>query len=423
MVLNGNGRTGAAASAASRVRLGSHRGGHRRNASSTDFARSLVMAKLSSPARPGLPAKDLRVKQVGPLDGIRVRDLGRAHVVFILGAQGRACPRCASVRLWRSAAAVAAGHLYRQPTTGGIRKPSDSVTSAMLAAPRPASRPGPATCSIHRPAAGPWCGPRLRPTRRMGSGAPSTEEPERILKSISGLKLDGVHVRLFGGARWKSWRSPTCWTRKNGSTESGLKNRLVRAVLRARSPRCSGRGSTPHARVGERGEANDTSNATASRAAPTPRTGCTSPSLLERAVLQPRGLRERDHRGRGQGHGEEVPVVVDERVQEIREGRSHEARGGSASSLRRAQQRSDGDSRGGHERAEQPECEKPSPFCGCCRARCAAVQDVPRIGAVALPRDLERAGRPCPPARFPRGIRRPPHHQHQRLLASSEPSL
>jgi hypothetical protein len=31
-------------------------------------------------------ARDLRVKQVGPLDGIRKRDLGRAQVVFILGA-------------------------------------------------------------------------------------------------------------------------------------------------------------------------------------------------------------------------------------------------------------------------------------------------------------------------------------------------
>jgi hypothetical protein len=30
--------------------------------------------------------KDLGVKLVGPLDGIRARDLGRAHVVFILGS-------------------------------------------------------------------------------------------------------------------------------------------------------------------------------------------------------------------------------------------------------------------------------------------------------------------------------------------------
>jgi hypothetical protein len=29
--------------------------------------------------------KDLGVKLVGPLDGMRAGDLGRAHVVFILG--------------------------------------------------------------------------------------------------------------------------------------------------------------------------------------------------------------------------------------------------------------------------------------------------------------------------------------------------
>ena len=31
-------------------------------------------------------AKDLGVKQVGPLDGMRASELGRAQVVFILGA-------------------------------------------------------------------------------------------------------------------------------------------------------------------------------------------------------------------------------------------------------------------------------------------------------------------------------------------------
>ena len=31
-------------------------------------------------------ARDLRVRLVGPLDGMRTRELGRAHVVYILGA-------------------------------------------------------------------------------------------------------------------------------------------------------------------------------------------------------------------------------------------------------------------------------------------------------------------------------------------------
>ena len=86
MVLNGNGRTGAAASAASRVRSRGYRVGTVGNASSTDFARSLVMYKPGFAGEARRLAKDLRVKQVGPLDGIRARDLGRAQVVFILGA-------------------------------------------------------------------------------------------------------------------------------------------------------------------------------------------------------------------------------------------------------------------------------------------------------------------------------------------------
>jgi hypothetical protein len=86
MVLNGNGRTGAAASAASRVRSRGYRVGTVGNASSTDFARSLVMYKPGFVGEAHRLAKDLRVKQVGPLDGIRARDLGPAQVVFILGA-------------------------------------------------------------------------------------------------------------------------------------------------------------------------------------------------------------------------------------------------------------------------------------------------------------------------------------------------
>ena len=31
-------------------------------------------------------ARDLRVRRVGPLDGMRPRELGNAHVVFVLGA-------------------------------------------------------------------------------------------------------------------------------------------------------------------------------------------------------------------------------------------------------------------------------------------------------------------------------------------------
>jgi len=85
MVLNGNGRTGAAASAASRVRHRGYRVGTVGNASTNDFARSLVMYKPGFAGEARRLAKDLRVKQVGPLDGIRARELGGAQLVFILG--------------------------------------------------------------------------------------------------------------------------------------------------------------------------------------------------------------------------------------------------------------------------------------------------------------------------------------------------
>jgi hypothetical protein len=85
-VLNGNGRTGAAATASSRVRNRGYKIGFVGNAPRTDFARSLVMYKPGFAGEARRFARDLRVKHVGPLDGIRPKALGRAHVVFILGA-------------------------------------------------------------------------------------------------------------------------------------------------------------------------------------------------------------------------------------------------------------------------------------------------------------------------------------------------
>jgi hypothetical protein len=84
-VLNGNGRTGAAAAAASRVRGKGYRVGFVGNAPRTDFAQSLVMYKPGFAGEARRFARDLRIKRVGPLDGVRPRELGRAHLVFILG--------------------------------------------------------------------------------------------------------------------------------------------------------------------------------------------------------------------------------------------------------------------------------------------------------------------------------------------------
>jgi hypothetical protein len=86
LVLNGNGRTGAAAAAASQVRGKGYRIGRVGNASRSNFARSLVMYRPGFAGEGRRLAKDLGVTQVGPLDGMRAGDLGRAQVVFILGA-------------------------------------------------------------------------------------------------------------------------------------------------------------------------------------------------------------------------------------------------------------------------------------------------------------------------------------------------
>ena len=86
MVLNGNGRTGAAASAASRVQRRGYQVGTVGNAPRTDFARSLVMYKPGFVSEGRRLAKDVGVTQVGPLDGVRARELGHAQLVFILGA-------------------------------------------------------------------------------------------------------------------------------------------------------------------------------------------------------------------------------------------------------------------------------------------------------------------------------------------------
>ena len=84
LVLNGNGRTGAAASAASRVRSRGYRIGDVTNAPEL-VPRSIVMYKPGFAGEGKRLGKDLGVNLVTPLDGMRARDLGRAHLVFILG--------------------------------------------------------------------------------------------------------------------------------------------------------------------------------------------------------------------------------------------------------------------------------------------------------------------------------------------------
>jgi LytR cell envelope-related transcriptional attenuator len=86
MVLNGNGQSGAAAAGATNVRRLGYKLSMIGNAQRMDYPVSLVMY------RPGLRpealkfAKKMHVRTVGPLDGIKLRKLGRAKLVYIVGA-------------------------------------------------------------------------------------------------------------------------------------------------------------------------------------------------------------------------------------------------------------------------------------------------------------------------------------------------
>ena len=84
LVLNGNGRTGAAATAASRVRARGYKVGHVGNAP-RQVPRSIVMYRPGFAGEGRRLGRDIGVRLVTPLDGMRGGQLGRAHVVFVLG--------------------------------------------------------------------------------------------------------------------------------------------------------------------------------------------------------------------------------------------------------------------------------------------------------------------------------------------------
>jgi hypothetical protein len=84
LVLNGNGRTGAAASAAARVRARGYKIGAVTNAP-REVPRSIVMYRPGFAGEGRRLGRDLGVRLVTPLDGMRAKALGRAQLVFILG--------------------------------------------------------------------------------------------------------------------------------------------------------------------------------------------------------------------------------------------------------------------------------------------------------------------------------------------------
>lgn len=86
LVLNGNGRQGAAAATASRVSGRGYRIGGVANAPRTDFTRTLVMYRRGFEGEGRRLARDLGIGIVGPLDGMRPAQLHGAQAVVVVGA-------------------------------------------------------------------------------------------------------------------------------------------------------------------------------------------------------------------------------------------------------------------------------------------------------------------------------------------------
>ena len=85
LVLNGNGRTGAATATAGRVGEAGYLVAGAGNAPSSSYRRSIVMYRKGRRAEGERLARDLKVRVVGPLDGVRASELMGAHVVLIVG--------------------------------------------------------------------------------------------------------------------------------------------------------------------------------------------------------------------------------------------------------------------------------------------------------------------------------------------------
>lgn len=84
VVLNGNGVAGAAGDAASRVRAKTYVVAKVGNAPRT-YASTMVMYRKSYRREAQRLAKEIGVKVVGPLDGLRKADLMGAHLAVVLG--------------------------------------------------------------------------------------------------------------------------------------------------------------------------------------------------------------------------------------------------------------------------------------------------------------------------------------------------
>jgi LytR cell envelope-related transcriptional attenuator len=85
IVLNGDGIPGAAGRAAAVLQRMHYVISSTGNAPRTNFKRSLVMYRPGFEGEARRLARDIRIKRVAPLDGMRARDLQGAHLALILG--------------------------------------------------------------------------------------------------------------------------------------------------------------------------------------------------------------------------------------------------------------------------------------------------------------------------------------------------
>ena len=85
LVLNGNGRTGAAAATAARTQARGYLIGGVGNAARSDYTRSVVMYRRGYRPEALRFARDMRIKIVGPLDGMHVRELMGAQLALVVG--------------------------------------------------------------------------------------------------------------------------------------------------------------------------------------------------------------------------------------------------------------------------------------------------------------------------------------------------
>lgn len=86
LVLNGGGVSGAAAAVSARASGVGYRIAAVGNAPKSDYTRTLVMYRQGFAPEAARLARDLRVKIVGPLDGLRPAQLAGAQVAIIVGA-------------------------------------------------------------------------------------------------------------------------------------------------------------------------------------------------------------------------------------------------------------------------------------------------------------------------------------------------